>query len=161
LGEKKSVEALVSGGKATGGPPLGPALGPLGVNVVTIVNKINELTNEFSGIKVPVKVIVDVETKSFDVHVGTPPTAALAVKELGVEKGSGSPKEEKVGDLTLDQVKRIAQIKLTKMYAKDLKAAIKEVAGTCVSMGVTIDGKESKEFLKELDEGVYDSSLQG
>ncbi|MHC1590127.1 MAG: 50S ribosomal protein L11, partial [Candidatus Hecatellaceae archaeon] len=70
MGEKKTVEALVSGGQATAGPPLGPALGPLGVNVPAIVSKINELTSDFSGVKVPVKVIVDIDTKEFEVEVG-------------------------------------------------------------------------------------------
>ena len=160
MGQKKVVEALVSGGKATAGPPLGPALGPLGVNVVAIVNKINELTKDFSGIKVPVKVIVDVETKEFEVEVGTPPTVALIVKELGIEKGSGKPNVEKVGNLTVEQVKKIAKVRMGKSYAKTLKAAAKEVLGVCVSMGVTVDGKEPKEVQKEIDAGVYDAILR-
>ena len=160
MGQKKVVEALVSGGKATAGPPLGPALGPLGVNVMAIVNKINELTHDFSGIKVPVKVIVDVETKDFEIEVGTPPTVALIVKELGIEKGSGKPNVEKVGNLTMEQVKKIAKIRMGKSYAKTLKAAAKEVLGVCVSMGVTVDGKEPKEVQKEIDAGVYDAILR-
>ncbi len=160
MGQKKVVEALVSGGKATAGPPLGPALGPLGVNVMAIVNKINELTHDFSGIKVPVKVIVDVETKDFKIEVGTPPTVALIVKELGIEKGSGKPNVEKVGNLTMEQVKKIAKIRMGKSYAKTLKAAAKEVLGVCVSMGVTVDGKEPKEVQKEIDAGVYDAILR-
>ncbi|OYT55880.1 MAG: 50S ribosomal protein L11 [Candidatus Hecatellales archaeon ex4484_218] len=160
MGQKKVVEALVSGGKATAGPPLGPALGPLGVNVMAIVNKINELTHDFSGIKVPVKVIVDVETKDFEIEVGTPPTVALIVKELGIEKGSGKPNVEKVGNLTVEQVKKIAKVRMGKSYAKTLKAAAKEVLGVCVSMGVTVDGKEPKEVQKEIDAGVYDAILR-
>ncbi|MGP3667968.1 MAG: 50S ribosomal protein L11 [Candidatus Bathyarchaeota archaeon] len=160
MGEKKVVEALVSGGKATAGPPLGPALGPLGVNVVAIVNKINELTKDFAGVKIPVKVVVDIDTKEFEVEVGTPPTVALIVKELGVEKGSGKPKSEKIGNLTIEQVKRIAKIRMSKSYAKSLKAAVKEVAGTCVSMGVTIEGKDPKEFQKDVDKGVYEDLLK-
>jgi len=157
LGEKKVVEALISGGQATAGPPLGPALGPLGVNVPAIVAKINELTADFAGVKVPVKVIVDVDTKEFEVEVGTPPTVALIVKELGIEKGSGNPREEKVGNLTLEQVKKIAKIKLGQSYAKSLKAAALEVLGTCVSMGVTVEGKDPREVQKEIKEGVHDS----
>ncbi|RJX16187.1 50S ribosomal protein L11 [Candidatus Bathyarchaeota archaeon] len=160
MGQKKVVEALVSGGKATAGPPLGPALGPLGVNVMAVVNKINELTHDFSGIKVPVKVIVDVETKDFEIEVGTPPTVALIVKELGIEKGSGKPNVEKVGNLTVEQVKKIAKVRMGKSYAKTLKAAAKEVLGVCVSMGVTVDGKEPKEVQKEIDAGVYDAILR-
>jgi large subunit ribosomal protein L11 len=160
MGEKKVVEALVSGGKATAGPPLGPALGPLGVNVVAIVNKINELTKEFAGMKVPAKVIVDTETKSFEVEVGTPPTAALIVKELGIEKGSGNPKAQKVGNLTMEQVKKIAKAKMTQSYSKSLKTAAMEVVGVCVSMGVTVEGKEPKDVQKEISKGIYDNLLK-
>jgi large subunit ribosomal protein L11 len=155
MGEKKTVEALVSGGKATAGPPLGPALGPLGVNVLSIVNRINELTGGFMGMKVPVKVIVDTDTKEFEVEVGTPPTSALIAKELGVEKGSGNPKEEKVGDLGIEQVGRIAKIKMSQSYAKDVKSAAKEVLGSCVSMGVTVEGKDPREIQRALDKGEY------
>ncbi|MFH1327600.1 MAG: 50S ribosomal protein L11 [Candidatus Bathyarchaeota archaeon] len=160
MGEMKAIEALVSGGKATAGPPLGPALGPLGVNVVSIVNKINELTKEFAGMKVAVKVLVDVDTKQFDVEVGSPPTAALIVKELGVEKGAVNSKTEKVGNLTMEQVKSLAKMKMTETYSKSLKAAAKELLGVCVSMGVTIEGKEAKEVQDEIEKGVYDSILK-
>ena len=96
MSQSKVVESLVNGGQATAGPPLGPALGPLGVNVLSIVNKINEMTNQYAGMKVPVKIIVDTETKSFEVSVGIPTTSALIVSELGVKKGSGTPNTEKV-----------------------------------------------------------------
>ena len=160
MGEKKVVEALVSGGQATAGPPLGPALGPLGVNVPAIVAKINELTADFSGVKVPVKISVDIETKEFEVEVGTPPTVALIVKELGVEKGSGNPKAEKIGNLTMEQVKKIARVKLGQSYAKTLKSAVLEVLGTCVSMGVTVEGKDPKEVQSEVKKGFYDDLLR-
>jgi len=154
--EKKVIDLLVSGGQATAGPPLGPALGPLGVNVVAIVNKINELTKDYSGMKVPVKVTVDPETKEFEVSVGTPTTAALIVSELKIEKGSATPNTQKVGDLTLEQIVRIAKIKRPKLLAKTMKAAVKEVLGSCVSLGVTVEGKDPKELQREIDEGKYD-----
>jgi len=157
--EKKVIEALVSGGQATAGPPLGPALGPLGVNVLSIVNKINEKTKEYAGMKVPVKIIVDVETKEFEVTVGIPTTAALIVKEAGIQKGSGKPNSEKVGNLSFQQVLKIAKIKKPSLLAGDLKAAIKEIVGTCVSMGVTIDQKNPKTILQEVDQGRYDEML--
>lgn len=153
--EKKVVEALVEGGKATAGPPLGPALGPLGLNLMAVVNKINELTKDYSGMKVPVKIYVDVETKEFEVEVGIPTTSALIVKELGVEKGSGNPKTEKAGNLTMEQVVKIAKVKMQKSYAKSLSGAVKEILGSCVSMGVTVDGKDPKEVIKEVNEGRY------
>lgn len=161
MSEKKVVEALIGGGQATAGPPLGPALGPLGVNVVAIVNKINEVTKDFAGMKVPVKIIVNTETKEFDVTVGTPTTSALIVSELKIEKGSGAPKAEKVGDLTMDQLTRIAKVKGDQVLARNLKAAVKEILGSCVSMGVTVDGKDPKDVQKDIDQGKHDELLKG
>lgn len=157
---KKVVEALVAGGQATAGPPLGPALGPLGVNVLAIVNKINEVTKDYAGMKVPVKVIVDTETKEFEVTVGTPTTSALIVSELKIEKGSGSPKAQKVGNLSMEQVVRIASMKQAELLSPNLKAAVKEVLGSCVSMGVTIEEKDPKEVQKEIDEGKHNAELE-
>jgi len=159
MGEKKIVEALVNGGKATAGPPLGPALGPLGVNVLAIVNKINEITQDYSGMKVPVKISVDTDNKEFEVTVGTPTTSALLVSELGVTKGSGVPNTEKIGDISLEQAVRIAKVKADDVLGKDLKAAVKEVLGTGVSMGVTFEGKDPREVQKEIDEGKHDALL--
>jgi len=156
VGEKKIVELLVNGGQATAGPPLGPALGPLGLNVLAVVNKINELTKDYAGMKVPVKVIVDPETKQFEVNVGTPTTSALIVSELKIEKGSGNPKAQKIGNLSMEQLIRIAKIKRSELLSKTLKNAAKEVLGTCVSMGVTVDGKDPKDVIREINEGKYD-----
>jgi len=94
MGETKTVMALIVGGEANAGPPLGPALGPLGVNVMAVVKKINESTAIYKGMRVPVKITVDTESKSFDVEVGTPTTSALLVKEAGIGKGSGKPNAE-------------------------------------------------------------------
>jgi len=160
MADKKIVELLVSGGQATAGPPLGPALGPLGVNVMMIVNKINELTKDYAGMKVPVKVAVDPETKEFEVTVGTPTTSALIVSELKIEKGSGTPNTTKVGNLTMEQVMRITKIKRHELLAKNLKLAAKEILGSCVSMGVTVEGKDPREVQKEIDEGKYDDIIR-
>ncbi|MEJ2126348.1 MAG: 50S ribosomal protein L11 [Candidatus Bathyarchaeota archaeon] len=149
----------MSGGQANAGPPLGPALGPLGVNVLAIVNKINEVTKDFSGMKVPVKISVDTETKEFEVSVGTPPTAALLVSEIGVSKGSGVPNTEKIGNITLEQAVKIAKMKKEDILGGTLKAAVKEVLGTGVSMGVTVEGKDPRDVQKEIDEGKHDSLL--
>ncbi|MCJ7425246.1 50S ribosomal protein L11 [Candidatus Bathyarchaeota archaeon] len=156
MADKKTVELLVSGGQANAGPPLGPALGPLGVNVMMIVNKINELTKDYAGMKVPVKVVVDPDTKGFEVTVGTPTTSALIVSELKLEKGSATPHSAKVGNLTIDQVVRIAKMKRPELLAKDLKGAAKEILGACVSIGVTAEGKDPREVQKEIDEGKHD-----
>jgi large subunit ribosomal protein L11 len=156
MADKKIVELLVSGGQANAGPPLGPALGPLGVNTMAVVNRINELTHDYAGMKVPVKVAVDVETKSFEVTVGTPTASALIVSELKIEKGSGTPNTAKVGDLNMEQVVRIARIKRPELLAPTLKSAAKEMLGTCVSMGVTVEGKDPREVQAEIDEGKYE-----
>jgi len=156
------ISALVEGGKASAGPPLGPALGPLGVDIGGIVAKINEKTKDFAGLSVPVKVIVNKETKEFDVEVGTPPVSALIKKEMGLEKGAKGAKpevpgtcgQEKVGDLKLEQAIKIAKGKVQgNTLANGVKSAVKEVLGTCVSMGVTCEGKDPREVIKAIDEG--------
>lgn len=159
MAELKVVEALVNGGQATAGPPLGPALGPLGVNVLAIVNKINEVTKDFSGMKVPVKISVNTENKEFEVTVGTPTASALIVSELGITKGSGTPNTEKIGDLSMEQVVKIAKMKRADILGSTLKAAVKEVLGTGVSMGLTVLGKDPREIQTEIDEGKHDALL--
>lgn len=160
MGEKKAVNALVTGGEATAGPPLGPALGPLGVNVLGIVNEINRQTGDFKGMRVPVKVEVDTETKQFTVSVGTPTTSALVAKESGIPKGSAKPNVDFVGDLTIDKVVSIAKSKIAGSYAATVRSAAKEVVGSCVSMGVKIEGKDAREFIAEIDSGKWDSKFQ-
>jgi len=156
MSQRKSVRFVIEGGKATAGPPIGPALGPTGLNVMAVVNKINELTKEFAGMRVPVEVIYDPETKEFEVKVGIPTTAALLLRELKVEKGSSSPAKQKIGNLSLEQIIKIALIKRPDLLAKTLKAATKEVLGTCLSLGITVEGKNPKEVQREIDSGVYD-----
>jgi len=155
----KTFQFLVEGGKASAGPPIGPALGPLGINVLEVVKKINEITKEFSGMRVPVKVAVNIEKKTFDVEVGTPTTAALIIRELRAEKGSGQAGREYIGSIPFDAVVRIAALKRKDIGAKTLKAAVKSVVGTCQSMGVKIDGKTPKEALAEIEAGAYDEII--
>ena len=154
------IEALVDGGKANAGPPLGPALGPLGVNIMEVIKVINEKTKAFKGMKVPVKVVVDPDTKSFDVSVGTPPTSALIKKELGVDKGSSETGRTNVGNLSMEQVRKIAEMKQDSLLGRDYRMKAKEVLGVCVSMGVTVEGKNPRVVQKEIDEGKYDEVLQ-
>lgn len=158
--EKKVIEALVAGGQATGGPPLGPSLGPLGVNVLMVVNKINELTGSYAGMKVPVKITVNTENKEFEVTVGIPTTGALIVKESGIQKGSGTPHATSVGNVSMEQVIQIAQIKQPMLLAASLKTAVKEVVSTCMSMGVTVDQKDAKAVMQEIVDGAYDAVFE-
>ncbi|MBO3800042.1 MAG: 50S ribosomal protein L11 [Candidatus Brockarchaeota archaeon] len=156
---KKTISLIVEGGNASPGPPLGPALGPLGVNVGAVVAKINEATKDFKGMKVPVDVEVDTETKQFTVILKTPTTSALIAKEAGVDKGSGAPGREAKGNISFQTVVKIAKMKINDTYAKSLKGVVKEVLGTCQSMGVTVDSKSPKEVIKEVEKGLYDSIL--
>jgi large subunit ribosomal protein L11 len=160
MGEKKSISALVSGGEASAGPPLGPTLGPLGVNVLQVVNTINEKTNDFPGMKVPVKVEVDTETKKFTVEVGIPPTAALVAKEAGIAKGSGASGSIYVGDVSIASAVKIAKMKIDGSYAKDVRGAVKEVLGSCVSMGIKVEGKPPKEVYADISAGKHDDLLK-
>jgi large subunit ribosomal protein L11 len=157
--ENKTVELIVAGGQATAGPPLGPALGPLGINIMAVVTKINELTKEYAGMKVPVKISVNTDDKTFEVTVGVPTSSALLVSELKIEKGSGTPNSVKVGDVNMEQIVRIAKIKRPELLAKTLKGAAKEIMGTCISIGVTVEGKDPREAQKEVDEGKFDAIL--
>lgn len=156
MGDKKSVSALVSGGEASAGPPLGPALGPMGVNVLQVVNMINDKTKDFPGMKVPVKVEVDSESKKFTVEVGIPPTAALVSKEAGITKGSGAAGTNFAGNITMASAVKIAKMKIDSSYAKDLKNAVKEVIGSCVSSGVKVEEKPAKEVFSDIAAGKYD-----
>jgi len=150
------VEVLITGGKATAGPPLGPAIGPLGINVMKVVNEINEKTKDYEGMSVPVKIIVNTDDKTFKIEVGIPPTSALIKKELNLEKGSSEPRHKMVGNLTMEQAVKIAKMKMDSMLSYTLKNATKEVVGTCISMGVTVDGKDPKEVIELIDKGEYD-----
>ena len=155
----EKLEVLVDGGKATPGPPLGPALGPLGVNIVEVIKAVNERTKDFEGMKVPVTLLIDPATKAFTISVGTPPTSALISKELGLEKGSGDAGKTRVGNLTIQQAVKIAKMKVDVMQAKDLRGRVAEVVGTCTSMGVTVDGKPAKAVSREIRDGKYDGQL--
>jgi len=153
-----TVEALVDGGKASAGAPLGPALGPKGVNIGEVVAAINEKTKAFAGMKVPVKIIID-DKKKFEIKVGTPPMSALIKGELGLQSGSSNARTTKVGNLTLDQAKKIATMKEDSLLGADMKARVLEVSGNCVSVGVTIDGKNPKDFQAAVKAGEYDSQF--
>jgi len=157
---EKVVEALVSGGSATAGPPLGPALGPLGVNIGDIIKAINEKTADFKGMQVPIKVIIDASTKAFQIEVGSPPVSALLKKEAGIEKGSGKQAEEKAGNITFDQAVKVARMKIDGMLAPDLKSAVLETLGTCQTLGITVDEKEVKEIQQSVKKGDLDSQIK-
>jgi large subunit ribosomal protein L11 len=142
---EQTVDVIVEGGKASAAPPLGPALGPIGVNIQAVVDSINEKTRDLAGLKVPVKVIVDTATKDYRIEIGKPPASALILKELGLQKGAATTGQDRIGDLTGEQVRKIARAK----FGSDDEAAVNQIKGTCRSMGVTIGhGKVTKEELE-------------
>lgn len=157
---KETVEALIDGGKASAAPPLGPALGPLKINIGQVIIEINKKTSAFSGMKVPIKVIVDSETKAFEIFVGTPPVSGLISKELNIKSGSGIPNKLKVGNLAIEETIKIAKMKQDSLSAASLKAAVKTIIGSCNAMGVLVEGKIAKDINKEIDKGKYDELFQ-
>lgn len=152
---KQSVEALINGGKASAAPPLGPALGPLGVNIGLVVAEINKKTAAFDGMQVPVTVEVDTETKAFTISIGTPPASALIKQEAGIKKASGKPQAEFVADLSMDQIIKITKMKEDGLTGKTLRDKAREIMGTCQSMGITIDGNKAQVAFKKMNEEAY------
>jgi large subunit ribosomal protein L11 len=158
--DKQNISALVTGGEASAGPPLGPVLGPIGVNIMQVINAINEQTKEFKGMKIPVTVSVDPETKKWEVEVGIPSASALLLKEAGIQKGTGTAGSEWVGEVSVDAIAKIAKVKLESSYASSLKSVAKEIVGTCTSLGIKIEGKTPKEFTAEINEDKWDSKFE-
>jgi len=159
MANKQTISSLVTGGEASAGPPLGPALGPMGVNILQIISAINEKTKEFQGMKIPVTVSVDTDTKKWEIKVGIPSASALLLKEAGIQKGSGTSGTEWVGEVSADMIAKIAKVKLETSYASSLKSVAKQIVGTCVSLGIKVEGKTPKEFTAEINEGKWDSKL--
>jgi large subunit ribosomal protein L11 len=159
MANKQTISSLVTGGEASAGPPLGPALGPMGVNILQIISAINEQTKEFQGMKIPVTVVVDADTKKWEIEVGIPSASALLLKDAGIQKGSGTSGTEWVGEVSVDMIAKIAKVKLETSYASSLKSVAKQIVGTCVSLGIKVEGKTPKEFTAEINEGKWDSKL--
>jgi large subunit ribosomal protein L11 len=160
MAELQKISALVTGGQASAGPPLGPSLGPMGVNIMEVINTINEKTKDFEGMKVPVTVSVDPETKKWEIEIGIPSAAALILKEAGIQKGSGTSGASWVGDIGVDEIVKVAKTKFEKSYANSLKSAAKEIVGTCLCLGIKVEGKSPKEFTAEINAGKWDEKFK-
>jgi large subunit ribosomal protein L11 len=156
---EKIFNFIVNGGQASGGPPIGPALGPLGVNIMSIVNKINQETSDYNGVPVPVDVTIDTDTKEFIVKVGMLSTFALITQTLGVSKGSSTPNSDFIGDLSFNQVVDIARRKRDGLFSASMKSAIKEIVGSCQSMGVTVEGQLAKVVQDMIVAGDFDTKI--
>jgi large subunit ribosomal protein L11 len=157
---KQSIDALINGGQASAAPPLGPALGPLGVNIGLVIAEINKKTASFKGMQVPIKVIVDSDTKAFEITVGTPPASGLLLKEAGIEKGSGKPQKDKVADILIEQVIKVAKMKEDALLGKTLKSKVKEVIGTANSLGMLVEGMNAKDAIKAVEAGKFDAEIK-
>ena len=159
MGDKQSISSLVTGGEASAGPPLGPALGPMGVNIMEIISAINEKTSDFKGMKIPVTVTVDSETKKWEIEVGIPSASALILKEANIQKGTGTSGTEWIADIGIDAVVKVSHVKLESSYASELKSVAKQVIGTCQCLGIKIEGKTPKEMTAEINSGKWDEKL--
>jgi large subunit ribosomal protein L11 len=154
------IKLLVEGGAMQPGPALSQKLGPAGINLGQVISKVNDATKDFKGLKVPVELNVDMNTKDFTVNVFSPPVSELLKKELGVEKGSGIQGKMQVANASIEQLISIAKQKMQNLLAKDLKAAVKSVLGTCTSLGILVENKPAIEVGQEVDQGKYDKEIQ-
>ena len=153
------IKLLVDGGAMKPGPALSQKLGPVGIPINQVIQKVNEATKAFAGIQVPVELNVDAATREFEVKVFSPPVSGLLKKELGIEKGSGNQKKVKVGNISIEQVIAIAQTKSGNLLCKDLKSSVKTIVGTCVSLGILVEDKPAVEVEQEIIDGKYDKEI--
>jgi len=154
------IKLLAEGESMSPGPALSQKLGPLGINIGQVISKVNDATKGFKGLKVPVELDVNTATKQFEVQVFSPPVSELLKKELGIEKGSGEQEKIKVANASIEQIISVAKTKLPHMLSKNLKSAVKNVVGTCVSLGILIESKPAKEIEQEIEQGKYDKEIQ-
>jgi len=154
------VKLLVEGGSMKPGPALSQKLGPLEININQVIQKVNEATKNFNGMKVPVELEINPSTKEFKVNVFSPPVSELLKKEMGIEKGSGMQKKIKVANASIEQIIFIAKTKLPNLLSRNLKEAVKTVVGSCASLGILIENKSATEIEKEIDSGKYDKEIE-
>lgn len=151
------VKLIVEGGNMKPNATISQKLGPLGLNLGKIMSDVNASTKSYTGMKVPVTLNIDTKTKTTKVEVSSPPTAELLKKKFSLEKGSGQPHKVKMANAAIEQVIEVAKSK--QGLEKSLKAAVKSVLGSCVSLGILVENKEAKEVEKEVDGGVYDQLI--
>jgi large subunit ribosomal protein L11 len=156
---KMIIKLLADGGAMKPGPALSQKLGPAGIPINQVIQKINEATEDFDGLKVPVELNIDLKTKTFEIKIFSPPVSGLLKKELGLAKGSGLQIKTKIANASIEQIISVAKTKMQNLLCKDLKSAVKVVAGTCVSLGILIENKPAKEIEKDIDEGKYDKEI--
>ena len=155
------VKLLVDGGEMQPGPALSQKLGPAGINIGMVIQKVNDATSGFKGMKVPVEVEINVSTKEIEVKVFSPPVAELLKKELGIEKGSGLQKKTKVANASIEQIISVSKTKLPNMLSRDLKAAVKSVLGSCITLGILVENKHPRDVIRDIEAGKYDREIRG
>jgi len=155
----KTIKIVIEGGNAKPAPPLAPTLSQLKLNVGEVVKKINDATSQFKGMSVPVSIEIDTNTKKYNISVGIPTTTALLLKEAGANEPSGDTAHKKIGNIHFEGVIKVAIMKKPSMTSKSLKGAVKSLLGSAHAIGITVDGRDPKELVKEVDEGKFDEVL--
>lgn len=153
------IKLLVDGGAMKPGPAVSQTLGPMGINVNEVISAVNKATEGLKGMQVPVEIVVDAATKTFEIIVSSPPISGLLKKEAGVEKGSGAQDTIKVANLSIEQIIKVANTKLPGLLCNNLKAAVKITVGSCVSLGFLIENKPAVELNADIDSGMYDEQI--
>jgi len=153
------IKLLAEGGAMKPGPALSQKLGPAGIPINQVIQRINEATEDFNGLKVPVELDVDLKTKTFEIKIFSPPVSELLKKELKLTKGSGMQLKTQIANASIEQIISVAKTKMQNLLCKDLKSAVKVVVGTCVSLGVLVESKPAKETEKDIEAGKYDKEI--
>lgn len=156
----KIIKAQIEGGKASSAPPLGPALADTGLNITEIIDRINRMTEEFKGYTITVKITVDLDSKSYSIDLELPTTTSLLLSAAKVAEPSGDPMHKKIGNIGIEDAARIATLKKPELNTKSLKAAIKMILSSARTIGITVEGRDPKDVIKDIDRGVYDEVIR-
>ncbi|MCS7110723.1 MAG: 50S ribosomal protein L11 [Ignisphaera sp.] len=156
----KVVKAQVEGGKASLAPPLGPALSDTGLNVSEVIDKINRMTGEFKGYTLTVKIIVDLDAKNYNIELELPTITSLLLSAAKASEPSGDPMHKKIGNIGIEDVTKIAILKKQELNTKSLKAAIKMVLSSARTVGLTVENRDPKDVIRDVDRGVYDEIIR-
>ena len=154
------IKLLIDAGEMKPGPAIAQQIGPMGINMGQVISKVNEATSSFKGMKVPVELDINEKTKEFEVSTSTPPTSELIKKELGIEKGSENHKKIKAGNASIEDIIKVAEIKMPDMLQREFKSNVKSILGTCASIGILVESKEPNELIKDVDEGKFANEIK-
>ena len=153
------IKLLEEGGAMKPGPALSQKLGPAGIPINKVIEAVNAATKDFKGMRVPVELDIDMKTKDIKVKVFSPPASELIKKEVGIPKGSGQQGKYYSGNISIEQLISVAKTKMPNLLCKDLRASVKSVVGSCVSLGLLVDSKPAKQVMREIEEGKYDDEI--